>query len=526
MTFLRIRQAEVALHADRLDEAMDLVQRPDVRAHRRGQELVTKLSKQLLDRAKKWIEMDRPADAALDADKAIRLAGHLPEAVELKAKAAAAMLDSQHRHQRSRQAVARARLALHQGRLNAARDLVHRGEFSTGGLQVIMEDLNDQQDRAATALAKAEAAIARKDYESAINDLLAIQKLDATNPQLTELLDQIHRDLSTQATEAIEAGRLDVANMLEQRLARVAPNALDVEQFRTNLSQLRTAWEAVERGQLRRGEEILRRLHSALPNAKWLRESADRLNDAAIALDSVRTGPMGLLSTAREFANAPTVAPPSMQPASLLRSTPPPLPARRSGAPMSNRLMVQVDGAGSFVIVRDSTISIGPISSSSRVQLGLICEANTPTATIERVEDDYFLRGGSGVAVNETPVTSKLLGAGDRISLSPRCRMMFHMPVPASTTAAIDLTGARYPRADVRRVLLMDRDVVIGPGGASHVRLDSLAESIVILQRDGQLYLKGGTAVTMGDQPIDENTPLQPNIAIRGAGFGLVITPV
>jgi hypothetical protein len=29
----------------------------------------------------------------------------------------------------------------------------------------------------------------------------------------------------------------------------------------------------------------------------------------------------------------------------------------------------------------------------------------------------------------------------------------------------------------------------------------------------------------MGDQPIDENTPLQVGQTIRGAGFGMVITP-
>ena len=104
--------------------------------------------------------------------------------------------------------------------------------------------------------------------------------------------------------------------------------------------------------------------------------------------------------------------------------------------------------------------------------------------------------------------------------------MMFAMPVPASTTATIDLTGARHPRSDVRRIILMDRDVVIGPGGASHVRVDSLTDAVVIIQRDGNLYLKGATAVTMGDQPIDETTPLQSGQAIRGAGFGLVITPM
>mgnify|MGYP000414199249 CR=1 FL=1 len=536
MLFLRLRQAEVALADDRLDEALALVQRPDVRSHRKGQELVTQVTTGLLARARKWLSMDRPADAAMDADKALRLAGAMPEAVELKAQAAAAMLDSQQRHRKSAEAVAKARFHLNQGRLATAQQFVNRGELSTGGLAAIMEDLSDQTERARASIDKARAAIARQDYESAVIELLAAQKLDSTNAQATTLIDQLHRDLSQQATESLTEGRLDRAMLLEQRLTRLAPHALDVEQLRQSLGQLRTAWDAIDRGQPRRAEEILRRLYSTMNNAKWLRDGADRLAEAAAAIEAVRGGPMGLVATVKAHHLHETLAPPGA-PAPMMsapRMTPPPIPGSpRRPTTLTNRLLVQVDGAGSFVVVRDSAVTLGPISSSSRVQVGFVCEPNTPTATIERVEDDYFLRGGSGVAVNDSPMAtasaptaSKLLGAGDRIALSPRCRMMFAMPVPASTTATIDLSGARHPRSDVRRIILMDRDVVIGPGGASHVRVDSLTDAIVIIQRDGQLYLKGATAVTMGDQPIDETTPLQPGQAIRGAGFGLVITPM
>lgn len=523
MLFLRIKQAEVAFAGNRIDEAYDLVIRPDVRAHRRGQDLAGKLTTALLKRAQRWLDDDRPADAAIDADKAIRLAGHLPEAVQLKARASAAMLDSQLRHRQSAEALARARMHLNQGRPGFARELVQHGNFSTGGLQVIMQDLNDHNARANASLQRAELALARSDFDAAIAELLAVQKLDAANPRAAELIDQLHRDLISQATAALEDGRLDLAGLLESRLIRLAPGAIDVESFRQHLNQLRTAWDAIDRGQLRRADEILKRMTTTLPACKWLLVAAERLHSAAEAVETVRTGPLGLLPV-RSGPHAETLPPPGT-PAMSARITPPPLPSQHRPPLLLNRMMLQVDGAGSFVVVRDPAVSIGPISSTGRVQIGLVCEPNTPTAHVERVEDDYFLRANSGVSVNETPTASKLLNAGDRIGLSPRCRMQFFLPVPASTTAVLELTGARHPRSDVRRIILMDRELVIAPGGGSHIRLDSLSDALVLTQRDGQLFLRGGTAVTMADQPIDENTPLQPHQPIRGAGFGFVITP-
>ncbi|MDW8262620.1 MAG: hypothetical protein RMJ35_08845 [Phycisphaerales bacterium] len=546
---LRIRQAEVALADGRLEEAAEIAGLPEVRAHRRGQDLISAVAQSLLERARRWLAMDRPAEAVIDADNAIRLAGNLPTAIELKARAAEVMLQQQNRRRRSAQVLARARLALHQGRLASARDIVQRGELSSTGLATIMEDLNDHQDRLATCLARAQEALARQQYDPAIDQLLVAGRLDASNPQLTALLDQLHGELLGQIRQAIDQGRLDVAGMLEDRLVRIARGAMDFEQIRQHLRELRQAWEAIERGQPRRAEEVLRRLAAALPEARWIDPCIQQLQQAATALEAVRASPISLLAGARPALASETLAPPvpATTPAAREALPTPVPPWRRSATPAGNRLLLQVDGAGSFVLVRDPVISIGPISSSGRVHIGLICDTSTPTCTIERVEDDYFLRAGGGVMVNDRPLgppappvgrgrhltdepaaaaRGRLLAGGDRIALSPRCRMVFGLPVPASTTAVVDLTGARYPRSDVRRVLLMDRDVVIGPGGATHIRLDSLPEPIVLLQRQAELFLRGGTGLTMGDEPIDENRPLQSGLPIRGSGFGMVITPI
>jgi hypothetical protein len=120
------------------------------------------------------------------------------------------------------------------------------------------------------------------------------------------------------------------------------------------------------------------------------------------------------------------------------------------------------------------------------------------------MEDDYFLRSTTGAS-------GKLLSGGDKINISPRCRFVFNVPNPSSTTAVLDLTAGRLPRADMRRVILLDRDLIIGPGPASHIRADHLTESVVLQVRDGVLRC--------GSQTITPGTP----VALAG-GVSLVVT--
>ena len=145
-------------------------------------------------------------------------------------------------------------------------------------------------------------------------------------------------------------------------------------------------------------------------------------------------------------------------------------------------LVLRVDGVGSYLVLRQDVVSVGAVSSSRPCDVALVAEANLPGATIERVEDDYFLRTRAG--------ESKLLASGDKVELSPRCRMVFRIPSRASTSAVLDLTGARLPRSDVRRVILMDQDLVIAPGAAAHVQAEQIGSPLVLYVSQGRLWAR------------------------------------
>ncbi|HZN68896.1 MAG TPA: hypothetical protein VFB66_26690, partial [Tepidisphaeraceae bacterium] len=121
MLILRIRQAECALGDGRLDEAFELADRHDVRSHRRGQRLVGRLVKALVDRGRKHLDGGRLHDASADSEKARRLGGLMPDVAGLRSAIAERMSE-------------KVRVERNQARLvAAARQHIDNGQLSVGG---------------------------------------------------------------------------------------------------------------------------------------------------------------------------------------------------------------------------------------------------------------------------------------------------------------------------------------------------------------------------------------------------------
>jgi hypothetical protein len=186
--------------------------------------------------------------------------------------------------------------------------------------------------------------------------------------------------------------------------------------------------------------------------------------------------------------------------------------------------VLQIDGVGSFFVLRDGRITVGPVSSSARPTVGLMADPNLPVATIDRAEDDYFIRSSRPVRVNDATTTDKLLVDGDRIALSPRCRMKFGIPNPASTTATLSLSSARLGRADVRRIILMDRDILIGPSAGNHIVSELLDETIALFAQNEQLLCKTKERILVDDKPVSPRAGLPIGRQIRIGQISLVLT--
>jgi hypothetical protein len=449
MLILRIRQAEVALSDGRLDEAFELIRPEPARTHRRGQRVMGKLVRALIRRGETHLSDERYLAALADCEKAQQLAGNLPEIVELRRKASDAMLGQQKVARRSAQVLA------------AAQQHIDRGELSRGAQ--LLKNVGEES-----------------------RAVFLMNEIEAKRDRLERA-----PELRQQLQQQIEAGRLDLADLNAAELRSIDGQNLESQALLSALDQCRSAWQMIQSGELRRAEETVRRLANMFPKAKWVAETSRQLSELARMMEEVRSGPLSMLAGSRDT----TVAMPS--PKAMPKQMPPPgapglwaaLGANGS-SPVTNgslpsKFILRVDGAGSFLVLRQPSVTIGPVSSSRVPDVGVIAEPGLPVATIDRVEDDYFLRG-SAMAGN------KLLASGDPIALSPRCKMNFILPHVASTTAAIDLTAARHPRSEIRRIILLDRDLLIGPGPNTHVRADQLIQPVVLKVRGDRLVTDSG----------------------------------
>ena len=191
--------------------------------------------------------------------------------------------------------------------------------------------------------------------------------------------------------------------------------------------------------------------------------------------------------------------------------------------PALETLLLRADCAGSFLLFRGSTVTVGPISSPHPYDLGLIADPSAPGARIVRSDDAYMLYAERPIGVNGRPTTERLLADGDRIDLSPRCRMRFELPHPASPTALLRLTGARCPIPDVRCAVLMGGPLVVGSASSAHVRVDAPGFQAVLYEQGSGLRCRSDETILDGVQTLDPADPLPVGRPLRVGPIGLTI---
>jgi hypothetical protein len=270
------------------------------------------------------------------------------------------------------------------------------------------------------------------------------------------------------------------------------------------LAQCQLAWQSVRSARFDEACAVLSRLASKWPRARWIATASDELRRACDSIEAVRGGTLGMLDAgdatvawpAAAAALAPLGGVAGARRAQQVRSpacVPPPTPPSSP-----RRFLLHVDGSGSFLVLRGSTFVIGPVSASTQPDVPLVTAAGSPTMTLSRCDDDYFLTGRSPVQVNDRAVPNKLLATGDRIAVGPRGRLEFRRPNAASGTAVLRVSGARLPWGGVREVLLMDREIVLGASAAAHIRVrESPAPVILQATGDGGLLCRAEDTIVI-----------------------------
>jgi hypothetical protein len=526
---LRIKQAQCALADDRLDEAFEIAKADDVKRHRHGQRLIGRLMRAFIRRGRQNLEAGRFQPALADCNKAEKLAGNAADVAGLREAVCRAIAQRQQGHQQDAFRVAQARDNAADGWLSVGEQILADAPEDDGQALLLRQELAAARLQAEDAVAKAEQALKHGDIEMAVDLLRAAGVTKNRNGQMGQLLRQISRQAGEQARVSFEQGRVDRAQSLLQRLAPLGVEGEEVTELRRAVTQCHQAAECVAAGQPAVALPLLRKVKTMYPSAKWLDKAVAEVRQAAEALEELDAGPLGL--SIADAAGAADGGPETddggrriddrgqktedrHSPSSVLRPRSSELPSE---------FVMQMDGIGSYLVFRDSRITVGPISSSKHPTLGLMAEPSLPVVSIERMDDDYFLRCEQGVLVNGSERSEKLLTDGDTIALSARCRLRFRLPNPASPTAVLMLSGARLGRPDIRQVILMGRDILAGPYTNNHIQTEHLEETITFFCQNDRLLCRATKPVTVDDRPMQPEKGLTLDKPIRIGKLSMVL---
>lgn len=519
-----MRQTETAMRDGRLDEAYDLVQDAKLRAHRRGQDLIGRLARAFVERGHRHLGDRRWSQARADCEKAAKLGGNLTEAAALHHAIVDTVARRQGEDRRRADALAAAGKQIENGRLSMCAGMLADLAGDSARVETLRNRADAFRAEAQNHLDRARAAMAAGRWDSAIDSLLEARRLHASNSALNELIGRVVASVCDEIGSAINVGRLDRADVLVRRLQPLAGDTVALTELAGLLAQCRQASKQVERGEFRSAGEVLRRLVALRPEAAWLLDARQAVEHAAQSVEQVRGGPLGLPIAVS--LSAPEYRTMSDMPEKPTAGRPDDTVRLQAGDRLPTRFVLHVDGSGSYLVARDRCVTIGPVSSSQRPDVALMAEPGLPSATIERIEDDYFLVAKQPVMVNDKPVTRKLLADGDTIALSPRCRLKFMLPSAASTTAVLQLSGARLPSGDVRRVILLDRTLVMGPGSSAHVRADGLSRPIVLHVHDDRLVCRSDAEVKVDDRPLRRSEGIATDAHVKIDAVSFVVARV
>lgn len=479
---MRFKRIQTALADGRLDEAFDLLRDPDLRAHRTGQKLLTQLSEACLARGREHLEAQRLSAALEDCNRAEKLAGNTAEVQDLRRRICLTIEDARVQSRRRAEQLARAKAQLENGMLSAGREMLDGCE--DGQALLLLKNAELDRTAADSAVKRVRAALDGSDVKQAIA-LYRQGRLDtSSHDQAAAVLKDIAAAAAGQVRRFMQAGQLAAAVSLLESFNGQARQFDELQSLRQAVGYCLSGARAAGAGRFAQAAVDLQKALLLNPEAGWIKEAVKEARLGAQAYETLQTGPLGLVETASLA--GPDTGKKMDEPDKLWKQTPLPQPLYKESCPSESQMkkyLLQIDGIGSFVVLPGRCVTVGPISSSMAADVGLVTSPEAQVKQIRRSEGDYFMS-------DKGSEDEHLLSDGDRIEITPRCRLQFTLPHPASGTAVLKLGGARLPRSDVQSILLMDREILIGPARNCHVQSGQVTSIVTLFGRDERFYAK------------------------------------
>ncbi len=527
---VRIKAAEEALGRGRLEEALDLAGAPDLADQRPARELLARIGEALLERGQDHLLERRFQEALADFERAARCGRPAEKAAEWRNRALAALQDHQRAELDRRTALDVARQRLEAGSLTAAAEALALVPDDADRRR-LDEEIARRQSKATEALAAAEAALQKGDLAEAARQLKTSSAMDARRPELADLEGRLITLAVRRATEEYTGGRLAHAQRTLALLGEIGRGRGDRHEIEEALRLAREAAKALADDRYAKAGVLLGRLTQIGPGAQWVSEVREHLRILENHRRVLLEGPLGLLLGHETPGDLSVYGPDETRPlgriakenaepahrypvarhAGVAPLSPPVIAVAGGpdeGGRLPTRLLLRIDGVGSFLLLRGDRVTIGRAGPGATADLQLVSDLAERQAEIVRAGEDYFVVAASGVELADQRVTHALLQSGDRLRLGRRVRMTFLRPSRKSLAAALDLGDGVRTTGDCRRVILWSGPLLMGSQAECHIRLGYGLAGVILIERGGQILLKP-MAPTAAAMPVRVGAPTE-----------------
>ncbi|MFH1418309.1 MAG: hypothetical protein ABII12_08505 [Planctomycetota bacterium] len=496
---VRIKNAEEALANGRFEDALGIAAAPDLRNDRRAKQLLDQLVRCFLQRGQDHILSRRFADALADFDRAARCGLETKKVDEWRDRARRALQENQRAEYEKEDALAIAKERLATGRLTEAADAVADLPQDDADARELRGAIARRTEEANGAIAAAASELKAGRVVKAVERFTVAQRLHTEAKGSAELESNMVDHVLKQATESFKEGRLDRA---EKELATIHELTLK-RRSRTDLTEAvrlaRESARALAEDRYARAGVLLGRLAQIGPKAGWISDVRKHLSVLEQHRRTLLEGPLGLLSgkdvpseisarTTSDDETLPGHSPHLMRPRQSV--FPPHAQPADAAAKLPKRLLLRIDGAGSYLLLRPDRIGIGRAGPGASADLQLISDLADRQAEIIRAGEDYFVVSSAGVQLAGRQTDHALLQDGDKIRLGKRIRLKFLRPSRKSTAAVLELGDGVRTTTDCRRAILWSGPLLMGGTRECHINLGPALGNAILVERGERLYVK------------------------------------
>jgi hypothetical protein len=420
-------------------------------------------------------------------------------------------------------------------RLEAARKRIERGSLVAG--QRILEGVGAgdpevgalqrhaelSQEEAGEKLDEVERLLSAGQVSEAIKRFRRARTLDPQALRVAELGAKITRQVVGRVRDSLAAGHVERAADELNTLGEVGKHLAERREVTEIVGQAQRVMRALAGNRFEELRTEGLRLANGLPNVKWVQKASQQLRQLDELLLSVRSGPLGqpagsdvgsTVPVTVDVAGESPAKPESMQETVMMG---PPL----VGGPLPERLLLLVDGGGSYLLHRGDRVSVGRAAASNPADVPIFSDLSERHADVARVDDDYFLFAAREVEVGGRRTRHQLLRNGDRVVLARRAKFTFRLPSRKSSSAVLEMSDSTRLPNDVRRVVLFRQTAMMGFGPSVHVSCGAADRGLLLFERAGRLWVRPQSR----DGIETEARPIRIGEPIEMGGVSFVVRP-